>query len=237
MAEPSPVLLAAIRAIDAFTTWCGQLVAWLILPLVAAVTYEVVARHLFHTPTVGPTTLPTCCTAHCSCSARRTRCAAARTSAPTLFWENYSVRTRVWSMRRRICCSFPGILFLLFASWDEAYYAWEIGEVSRQTAWRPILYPFKAVVPLAALLLLIRGVSELFEEPLCRAHGPSRRADRAPDDMSGPELLGLVLLILLLGVIFIGFPIAFTLLFLAFSFGLIGLENAYSTSPTSRSSV
>ena len=41
--------------------------------------------------------------------------------------------------------------------------------------------------------------------------------------MTGPELLGLVMLILLLGVIFIGFPIAFTLLFLAFSFGLIGL--------------
>jgi tripartite ATP-independent transporter DctM subunit len=41
--------------------------------------------------------------------------------------------------------------------------------------------------------------------------------------MTGLELLGLVMLILLLGVIFIGFPIAFTLLFLAFSFGLIGL--------------
>ena len=41
--------------------------------------------------------------------------------------------------------------------------------------------------------------------------------------MTGLEILGLVMLALLLGVIFIGFPIAFTLLFLALGFGWIGL--------------
>ena len=41
--------------------------------------------------------------------------------------------------------------------------------------------------------------------------------------MTGLELLGMVMLALLIGVIFIGFPIAFTLLFLALGFGYIGL--------------
>jgi tripartite ATP-independent transporter DctM subunit len=41
--------------------------------------------------------------------------------------------------------------------------------------------------------------------------------------MTGLEVLGLVMLVLLIGVIFIGFPIAFTLLFLALSFGYFGL--------------
>jgi tripartite ATP-independent transporter DctM subunit len=41
--------------------------------------------------------------------------------------------------------------------------------------------------------------------------------------MTGTEILGLVMLALLIGVIFIGFPIAFTLLFLALSFGYIGI--------------
>jgi tripartite ATP-independent transporter DctM subunit len=41
--------------------------------------------------------------------------------------------------------------------------------------------------------------------------------------MTGTEILGLVMLALLIGVIFIGFPIAFTLLFLALSFGYVGL--------------
>jgi tripartite ATP-independent transporter DctM subunit len=41
--------------------------------------------------------------------------------------------------------------------------------------------------------------------------------------MSGNELLGLAMLCVLIGVIFVGFPIAFTLLFLALSFGYVGL--------------
>lgn len=41
--------------------------------------------------------------------------------------------------------------------------------------------------------------------------------------MSGQAVIGLVMLITLLGAIFIGVPISFTLLFLAFTFGYIGL--------------
>ena len=41
--------------------------------------------------------------------------------------------------------------------------------------------------------------------------------------MTGAEVLGLVMLCVLLGVIFIGFPIAFTLLFLALAFGYVGI--------------
>jgi tripartite ATP-independent transporter DctM subunit len=41
--------------------------------------------------------------------------------------------------------------------------------------------------------------------------------------MTGNEILGLVMLFLLIGVIFIGFPISFTLLFLALTFGYFGL--------------
>ena len=42
-------------------------------------------------------------------------------------------------------------------------YAWRINELSDQTPWRPILWPFKAVVPLACLLLLIQGFSEFLK--------------------------------------------------------------------------
>jgi tripartite ATP-independent transporter DctM subunit len=41
--------------------------------------------------------------------------------------------------------------------------------------------------------------------------------------MSGNEILGLVMLFIMVGVIFVGFPISFTLLFLALVFGYVGL--------------
>ena len=45
-------LTAIVRAIDRFSEWTGIAVAWLMLPLVAAVAYEVVARYAFDAPTV-----------------------------------------------------------------------------------------------------------------------------------------------------------------------------------------
>ena len=43
--------------------------------------------------------------------------------------------------------------------------------------------------------------------------------------MTGLEILGAVMLAVMILVIFIGFPIAFTLLFLALTFGWFGLGN------------
>ena len=44
--------------------------------------------------------------------------------------------------------------------------------------------------------------------------------------MTGLALLGLIMLLVMIGAIFIGFPISFTLLFLAFTFGYFGLGEA-----------
>ena len=41
--------------------------------------------------------------------------------------------------------------------------------------------------------------------------------------MTGLAFLGLVMLVVMIGAIFIGFPISFTLLFLALTFGYFGL--------------
>jgi TRAP-type mannitol/chloroaromatic compound transport system permease small subunit len=81
-----------------------------------------------------------------------------------LLYERYSVR---WQGRvdasLYLLLFFPGMIFFLLAGWDEAMHAWEIGEESEVTPWRPSLVPFKMAIPLAALLLLIQGVSELLK--------------------------------------------------------------------------
>src|SRR5687768_12527558 len=52
------------------------------------------------------------------------------------------------------------------------------------------------------------------------AEGPAGLARRA---MSGESLLGLAMLLVMMGAIFAGFPVAFTLLALAFAFGSLTL--------------
>ncbi len=55
MPEPSPTLvklIKVVRAIDKFTDTTGGWIAWLSVPLVLAVSYEVFARYLFNAPTI-----------------------------------------------------------------------------------------------------------------------------------------------------------------------------------------
>jgi TRAP-type mannitol/chloroaromatic compound transport system permease small subunit len=52
---------------------------------------------------------------------------------------------------------------IFIISLNEALYSWRINEMSDQTPWRPILWPFKGVVPLACLFLIIQGVSEFLK--------------------------------------------------------------------------
>jgi TRAP-type mannitol/chloroaromatic compound transport system permease small subunit len=76
-----------------------------------------------------------------------------------------------WSIRRQnlidaigyLFFFFPAMAFVLYFGWQEAAHAWEIGETSDASPWRPVVYPFKAVIPLTALLLIVQGVAEFLK--------------------------------------------------------------------------
>ena len=161
MAEPSPALLKTIRVIDKFTDTTGTWVAWLNVPLVLAVSFEVISRYAFNAPTTWSfdVTYMLYGTIFMLGSAYALHKGAhIRTD---FFFEKWSTRTRgVIDSIAYIVFFFPSIFVFLLVSGAEGWYAFEIGETSEQTPWRPILWPFKLVVPLTCLLLLIQGVSE-----------------------------------------------------------------------------
>ena len=153
---------SAVRTIDRFAELCGVLIAWLMVPLMAAVVYEVVARYAFDAPTLWSfdVTYMLYGAMFMLGAAYALRIGAhIRTD---FFWERWSLRTRgIIDAVAYIVFFFPGIALFLWVGWDEALYAYEIGELSEQTPWRPLLWPLKACVPLAAALLLVQGISEL----------------------------------------------------------------------------
>ncbi|HEV8470085.1 MAG TPA: TRAP transporter small permease subunit [Candidatus Limnocylindria bacterium] len=55
---------------------------------------------------------------------------------------------------------FPGVLALVSVGAQWAAASWAIGERSSTSFAAPIIYPLKAVIPLAALLIGIQGVAE-----------------------------------------------------------------------------
>jgi TRAP-type mannitol/chloroaromatic compound transport system permease small subunit len=161
MAEAAPLHIRIVRVIDKFTDATGTWVAWLNVPLVLAVAYEVTARYVFDAPTIWSfdVTYMLYGTIFMLGSAYALHKGAhIRTD---FFFEKWSTRTKgVIDSVAYLVFFFPSIFVFLLVSGGESWYAYTINEESEQTPWRPLLWPFKMVVPLTCLLLLIQGVSE-----------------------------------------------------------------------------
>src|SRR5256714_7082713 len=164
MAEQSAGLIRAVRIIDKFTDTTGVWIAWLNLPLVLVVAWEVLARYAFNAPTIWSfdvTYMLYGTIFMLGAAYALHKGAHIRTD---FFYEKWSARTKgMVDSISYIVFFFPSIIMLLAASASEAWYAYTIKEMSEQTPWRPILWPYKSVVPLTCVLLLIQGVSELIK--------------------------------------------------------------------------
>jgi TRAP-type mannitol/chloroaromatic compound transport system permease small subunit len=164
MPQPSPGLIKTVRVIDKFTDTTGTWVAWLCIPLVAAVAYEVFARYAFNAPTIWSfdvTYMLYGTIFMLGAAYALHKGAHIRTD---FFFETWSIRTRgIIDSMAYLGLFFPSLIVFLIVSADEGWYALLINETSEQTPWRPILWPYKMVVPLTCLLLMIQGVSEVIK--------------------------------------------------------------------------
>jgi len=161
MAEPSTGLVKTVRVIDKFTDTTGTAVAWLNVPLVVVVAWEVIARYAFGAPTTWSFEITYMLYGTIFMLGAAYALHKGAHIRTDFFFEKWSIRTKgVIDSTAYLVFFFPAIFTFLLVSWSEGWYAVSIGERSEQTPWRPLLWPFKMVVPLACLLLLIQGVSE-----------------------------------------------------------------------------
>ncbi len=161
-ADPPPaVLVSVVRVIDTISEWSGRIFAWMIIPLVGGLTYEVIARYVFNAPTIWAYDVAYMLYgSHFMLGAAYTLLKGGHIRTD-IFYQNWSPRTQgLVDAMLYLLLFFPGMIFFFIMGWNEASHAWLIGERSDASPWRPILYPFKTVLPLSALLLLMQGVSE-----------------------------------------------------------------------------
>ena len=163
-AEVSPTFRAFVDAIDLVADWSGRVTAWLIIPMTLAVTWEVVARHFFRAPTIWAFDVTYMLYGtHFMLGTAYTlmRIGHVRTD---MLYQKWSVRRQNWiDAIGYLFFFFPAMIALIFYGWQEAQHSWAIGETSDASPWRPIVYPFKTVIPLTALLLIVQGIGELMK--------------------------------------------------------------------------
>ncbi len=73
----------------------------------------------------------------------------------------------------------PGVIALCWAGYIYAGESWAVSERSSITANGPPIYPFKSIIPLAGVLLLMQGIVEILRCIVCLQQGewPTRTAD------------------------------------------------------------
>jgi TRAP-type mannitol/chloroaromatic compound transport system permease small subunit len=162
--EVSEGFRGTVEWIEWFADWTGIIIAWLIIPMTVAVTWEVVSRHFFRAPTIWAFDVTYMLYGtHFMLGTAYTlmRIGHVRTD---MLYSRWSIQRQNWiDAVGYLFFFFPAMLLLFYFGWQEFFHAFQIGETSDASPWRPIVWPFKGVIPLTAILLLIQGIAELMK--------------------------------------------------------------------------
>jgi TRAP-type mannitol/chloroaromatic compound transport system permease small subunit len=149
-----------LRTIDGLSRWTGRWVAWVIIPNVLALVYEVIARYIFNSPTIWSYDVTYFLYgSHFLLGAAYALSIDAHIRID-IFTSHFSPRTRaVIDLIGYLLLFFPVVITLIYAGAQYVAQSFEMGEQSGLSPWRPYLYPYKAVITVSFVLLLLQGTA------------------------------------------------------------------------------
>ena len=169
-----------LLVVDEISTWVGKTFAWCIVILTFATSYEVFSRYVLHHPTdwafdasyilygtlfmmAGPYTL--CRNGHVR---------------GDFLYRSWPPRVQgAMDLLLYILFFLPGMLAFVYAGWDFALRSWLENEHSAYSPDGPAIYPFKMLIPVTGVLMLLQGVAEIVRCFVCIKTGawPQRLHD------------------------------------------------------------
>jgi TRAP-type mannitol/chloroaromatic compound transport system permease small subunit len=153
-----------VHAVDTFNEYFGRGVALLILPMVFVVVYEVIARKVFHAPTMWAFEVTVYLygahfllgSAYTALHGRHVRIDILSSKLPK--------RCQDWLYIVTFILMFaPFVGGLSIAAVSYAAHSWLVNEHS-WSAWKPPLYLYKTLMPLGLILLFIQGLAQFIKE-------------------------------------------------------------------------
>ena len=164
MQSPPSAMLKIIKLLDSISLWSGRIVAWLIIPMVLSLTYEVIARYIFDAPTVWAYDMTFMLYGSFFMIGSAYTLQKKGHIRTDSYYGGWSPRTQGWV--DAVCyllLFFPPLIAFLVVGWEFFFKSWGQGERVVTSPWMPVVYPFKFTIPLATLLLLLQGVSEFMK--------------------------------------------------------------------------
>ncbi|WP_424933375.1 TRAP transporter small permease subunit [Amaricoccus macauensis] len=153
-----------VMRIDRFADLYGYALSWLVLALVAIVVMEAIRRYAFNNPSIWAYDLSYMLYGTIFMLGAGTTLRFGGHIRTDLFFKDWSPRTQAGvDLAFYVVLFFPGMVFFFWAGFDKALSSFMISERAAASFWRPILWPYRAVIPATALLLMIQGVSEVIK--------------------------------------------------------------------------
>ncbi len=166
--------------VDKISTFIGHLFSWLVVALTALIGFEVFSRYVLNNPH------PWAFDAQMMLYGTMFMMAGAYTLAKNghvrgdILYGFLKPRTQAtFDLVLYIVFFIPGVIALAYAGYGYAADSWRILEHSSITSDGPPIYPFKTIIPVAGVVLLLQGIVEILRCVVCIKEGewPSREHD------------------------------------------------------------
>jgi TRAP-type mannitol/chloroaromatic compound transport system permease small subunit len=166
--------------IDKLSTFVGQMFSWLIVALTLLISWEVFSRYALDNPHAWAFDAMIMLYGTLFMMAGAYTLSKNGHVRGDVLYGFFQPRTQATlDLLLYIVFFMPGVIALTYAGYFYAAESWAINEHSNITAEGPPVYPFKTVIPLAGIILLLQGIVEIVRCIVCIRQGcwPSREED------------------------------------------------------------
>ena len=165
MPDDMPKWMAStIINIDKWSKWIGNVVCWITMPLMLAMTYEVLARKLFLAPTMWAYDMSRFFYGALFMLGAGYALSKGVHIRADFLYRNFKVKTQgLIDFWLYLLFYFPGLLAFFYMTTIFVVESIQRGEKGMDTAWMPYMWPIKACLWLGIIFLLVQGISELFK--------------------------------------------------------------------------
>ena len=150
--------------IDKFSKWVGNIVCWILVPLIFAMTYEVLARKLFHAPTIWAYDISRFLYGALFMLGAGYALSKGVHIRADFLYRNFKTKNQgtidFWLY---ILFYFPGLIVFLYMTIGYVGESIQRGERGMDTTWMPYMWPIKTCLLIGIIFLLVQGISELFK--------------------------------------------------------------------------
>ena len=165
MPEDMPSWMASsIVNIDKFSKWVGNVVCWILMPLIFAMTYEVFARKLFLAPTIWAYDISRFLYGALFMLGAAYALSKGVHIRADFLYRNFKTKNQgkidFWLY---LLFYFPGLIVFLYMTIGFVGESIQRGEKGMDTTWMPYMWPIKTCLLVGIIFLLIQGISELFK--------------------------------------------------------------------------